>query len=220
MSILKGWAVRAKLPTIATVLLAVAVGGTGVAGLVAALLPSVANADQQQTSLFAFTPKQAAASQAQIQSAITATNSRPFANVKARQDVLAATIAVTTEGLIANYGPGAASAITSIIIATAGDEGAPPASIGVGLGQAATQLALSNPAAATVIARTVANEGTADMGQSFASAVTASGDSAQLASMATSNPEVTGEISQQSRPNPHPHPHPHPPPCRHHASCS
>ena len=73
----------------------------------------------------------------------------------------------------------------------------PAMEIGSGLGTAAAQLESTDAQDARTIGRVVANEGTADMGTAYASAVAANGGSQELAALGTGNPEVTGAANVQ-----------------------
>src|SRR5262249_36503423 len=87
-----------------------------------------------------------------------------------RLAALTQAIANVTVSLVGQYGPQTAGDVTSIILATAGAAGVPSAAIGTGLGRAATQIPLSNNAAAILIAQDLAAEGTADIDNCFANA--------------------------------------------------
>ena len=72
-------------------------------------------------------------------------------------------------------------------LASAMNAGVPASAIGAGLGKAAQQIAQGNGAAAILIAQVMANEGTADIDNCFASTV----GSQQLASIALGPPNTT-----------------------------
>jgi len=141
------------------------------------------------------TPAQVADIQQQVTAAITAANMQQFNNMvvdpaafqlcnctkptpdqvatmqcdnPGRLAALAQAIATVTVNLIGVYGPAAAGDVTSIILATATAANVPPSAIGTGLGRAANQIAISNNAAAILIAQDLAAEGTADIDNCFA----------------------------------------------------
>jgi len=141
------------------------------------------------------TPAQVADIQAQVTAAINAANMQQFNTMvldpaavqlcnctrptpdqvttmqcdnPGRLAALTQAIATVTVNLINIYGPQAAGDITSVILATATAAGVPPAAIGTGLGRAAAQIAISNNAAAILIAQDLAAEGTADIDNCFA----------------------------------------------------
>jgi len=151
--------------------------------------------DTARAQVILLTPAQIQAIQAQVTAAINTANMQQF-NVMvmdpavvqlcncnkptpdqvstmqcdnpARLAALAQAIANVELDLIATYGPQAAGDITSIVLATAMAANVPPNAIGIGLARAATQIAISNNAAAILIAQDLANEGTADVDNCFA----------------------------------------------------
>ena len=151
--------------------------------------------DSARAQVVLLTPAQIAAIQAQVNAAINAASMQQFnimvmdpaavqlcncskptpdqvstmqCDNPGRLAALAQAIANVEIDLITTYGPQAAGDITSIVLATAMAANVPPSAIGIGLARAATQIAISNNAAAILIAADLANEGTADVDNCFA----------------------------------------------------
>jgi len=189
-----------------------AVGVGFVATTLGTAYAAAAQGQQQGTGLSAV---QIAAIQAQIKAAIDAANMKQFdammvdpqvqaicncamqdaannllrmCDNPARIAALAQAIADVTVTLVKNYDPKFAGEIASIILSVAMNSGVPSTAIGVGLGKGAQQVAQSDTMAATFIAQEIANEGTVDIANCFASAV----GSQQLASIALGPPSTTG----------------------------
>jgi len=118
----------------------------------------------------------------------TANNPNAACENPAKNAALAQAIADLLVSLVGTYGSGAAGEITSIILASAMSAGVPATAIGAGLGKGAQQLAQANGAAAILVAQVMANEGTLDIDNCFASTV----GSQQLASIALGPPTNTG----------------------------
>ncbi|HEY0466918.1 MAG TPA: hypothetical protein VGC79_22095 [Polyangiaceae bacterium] len=86
--------------------------------------------------------------------------------------------------------------VAEAIITTSANSQLAPGAVGTGLGAAAAELAKTDPDGASAIAQVVSNEGTAGMGQSFASSVLNNGGSQQLANAGRQNPNATGETTE------------------------
>ncbi len=140
------------------------------------------------------TPDATAIIQGQLSKALAGVDSRSTGEAKAQAIETAVTQIV--EGAVITYGAGTAGAIASTVIVSTLDQ--PANSIGAGLCVAAAHLATTQPDAARAIARTVANEGTQNMGVACAEAITAAGGPLELAEIATSPPEVTGSTGGPS----------------------
>ncbi len=103
-----------------------------------------------------------------------------------------AAISQAVQNAIALYGTDATAAITSAIMSMAEQAGVSQDAIGAGLAQAAAAESATNVAAATAIARTVANEGKSGEILAFQARATSLGY-ANLASIAGSGATPTGE---------------------------
>jgi hypothetical protein len=101
---------------------------------------------------------------------------------------ISAAIAQDVVSDVSTFGGGAAGEIASITISTFGVSAVV---IGTGLGEAAVQIAKTDPRAADRIAKVVAAEGTPGEPGAFAAVVSAAGDT-QLAEIAGGAPEVEG----------------------------
>ena len=101
---------------------------------------------------------------------------------------------------IAKYGSDAVASITSAVLTVSEDAGVHPAVIGVAVAQAAVAVSATDPAAAAVVATTVANQGQFVEVASFLTTATASGSStaATVATAANASAAPTAETAGTS----------------------
>lgn len=148
------------------------------AGLAAfAATPSITYA---QSSLGA---EEIADIQIAVQSAIDTVNQQMIATQDERDAAMASAIANITVDLIATYGAAVAEEISLLVVATANGANIAGHVIGAGLGQAATQVAASDPVAAAEIADAAGSGGVAGMLAAFNETVVADGRSELVTSV-------------------------------------
>jgi hypothetical protein len=121
--------------------------------------------------------------QAAVQAVIDAVNEQIIATQDERDAAMANAIASVTVNLIATYGTTAAEEISLLVVTSASEANIAGHVIGAGLGQAATQIAESDPVTAARIAAAVGSGGVAGMLAAFNQTVVAYGRSELVTSI-------------------------------------